>query len=87
MVGVVVRVDEVSHLVGHTVGSSDLVDRTLQVVPDGRAGVEQHDALAGGQECRLVGAVGDPVQVLLHSPDEVALLVDGRAQRRRGMRA
>ena len=31
MVGVVVRVDEVGHLVGHTVGGSDLVDGALQV--------------------------------------------------------
>jgi hypothetical protein len=84
VVGVVVGVDRVGHLVGDSVGGSDLVDRPLQVVPDARGRAEQHHALAGGQEGRLVGAVGDPVQGLLHPADEVALVVDGRAQRRGG---
>ena len=73
VVGVVVRVDEVRHRVGHAVGGGDLVDGPLQVVADGRGRVEQHDAVPGGQERRLVGAVGDPVQVPLHPPDVVAL--------------
>src|SRR6266540_3297676 len=86
VVGVVVRVDDVGHLVGHAVGRRDLVDGALQVVPDGGGRVEQHHPLFGGQESRLVAAVGDPVQVLLHPPDEVALRVDGRAQRGRRYR-
>ena len=86
VVGVVVRVDDVGHLVGHAVGGRDLVDGALQVVPDARGCVEQHHPVLGGQEGRLVGAVGDPVQVPLHPPDEVALRVDGRAERGRRYR-
>jgi hypothetical protein len=86
VVGVVVRVDDVGHLVGHTVVRRDPVDGPLQVAPDRRWRVEQHDALPGGQEGRLVGAVGDPVEVLLHPPDEVALRVERRAERGRGNR-
>jgi hypothetical protein len=36
MVGVVVRVDQVGHRVGHALGCGDLVDGPLQVVADGR---------------------------------------------------
>ena len=36
------------------------------------------------EECRLVGAVGDPEQVALDAADEVPLLVEGRAERRIG---
>ena len=81
VIGMVVRVDDVGHLVGHAVGGRDLVDGALQVVPDGRRSVEQDHALAGGQERRLVGAVGDPVEILLHSSDVVALCVECRAER------
>src|SRR5207244_3377742 len=81
VVGVVVGVDDVGHLVGHAVGGGDLVDGALQVVPDAGGRVEQHHPVLGGQERRLVGAVGDPVQVALHPPDVVALRVEGRAQR------
>jgi hypothetical protein len=86
VVGVVVGVDDVGHLAGHAVGGRDLVDGALQVVPDSGGRVEQHHPVLGGQERRLIGAVGDPVQVLLHPPDEVALRVDGRAQRGRRYR-
>ena len=65
VVGVVVRVDEVGDLVGHAVGGGDLVDGPLDVVADGGRGVEQDHAVGGGQERRLVGAVGHPVEVSL----------------------
>ena len=55
MVVVVVRVDQVRHAVGHPVGGGDLVHGASQVAADGRRRVEQHDAVAGGQERRLVG--------------------------------
>ena len=86
VVGVVVGVDQVGHLVRHPVFGGDLVDGALQVVPDRRRRVEQHDPVAGSQERRLIGTVGDPVQVLLHPPHEVALRVDRRAQRGRRYR-
>jgi hypothetical protein len=81
VVGVVVGVDEVGDGVADAVGGGDLVDGPLQVVADGRGRVEQHDAVGGGQERRLVGAVGDPVEVPLHPVDVVALVVEGRAER------
>src|SRR4029079_11746482 len=77
-----VRVDEVADLVAYAVGRCDLVDRTLNVVPDRRRRVEDHDTLRGGQERRLVGAVGNPVEVPLDAADVVALLVEGGAERR-----
>ena len=83
MVGVVVRVDDVGHLVGHVVAVRDRVDGALQVVPDGRGRVEQHDPLAGGEERGHVGRVGDVVQVLLHLADVVAVRVEGMTQRSR----
>ncbi len=86
MVVVVVGVDQVGHPVGHAVGGGHLVDGAAQVAADGRGRVEQHDAIAGGQERRLVGAVGDPVQVPLHAADVVALVVEGHAERGRGNR-
>ena len=86
MVGMVMRVDDVGHLVGHASAGRDLIDGALKVVPDGRGRVEQHHPVPGGQEGRLVGAVGDPVQILLYPPDEIALRVEGRAQRGRRYR-
>ena len=44
--------------------------------------VEQDHAVGGGQEGRLVGAVGDPVEVPLDPADVVALVVEGGAERR-----
>ena len=82
MIGVVVGVDEMRHLVADAVGGGDLVHRALDVVADRRRRVEQHDAVLGGQERRLVGAVGDPVEVLLDASDVVALLVERGAERR-----
>jgi hypothetical protein len=82
VVGVVVRMDEVDHLVADAVCRCDLVDGSLDVVADGRGRVEQDDAVRGRQERRLVGAVGDPVQVPLDAADVVALLVEGGAERR-----
>ena len=82
VVGVVVRVDEVGDLVADAVGGGDLVDGALDVVADRRRRVEQHDAVRGRQERRLVGAVGDPVQVPLDAADVVALLVERGAERR-----
>ena len=84
VVRVVVRVDEMGHLVAHTVGSGDLVHGPPQVVADGRWCVEQHDAVPGGQERRVVGAVGDPVEVPLHASDVVALVVESGAARTGG---
>jgi hypothetical protein len=86
VVGVVVGVDEVGHGVGHAVGGGDLVDGPLQVAADGRGGVEQDDAVGGGQERGLVDAVGDVVQVPLDASDLVALVVQGRAERGPGDR-
>ena len=83
VVVVVVRVDEVRHLVGHPVGGGDLVHRAPYVPPDGRGRVEQHDAVPGGQERAVVDAVGDPEQVPLDAPYVVPLVVDGWAERRR----
>jgi hypothetical protein len=83
VVGMVVRVDDVGHLVGHAGVGRDLVDGALQVASDARGRVEQHHPLPGGQEGRLVGAIGDPVQILLYPPGVIALRVDGRAQRGR----
>ncbi len=82
VVGVVVRVDEVLDLVADAVGGGYLVDRPLDVVPDGGWRVEEHDAVRGRQERALVRAVRDPVQVPLDAADVVALLVEGRAERR-----
>jgi hypothetical protein len=84
VVGVVVGVDQVRHAVADAVGGGDLVDRALQVAPDGRRSVEQHHAVGGGQEGRVVDAVGNPVQVPLDPSDVVALVVEGRAERGRG---
>jgi hypothetical protein len=82
VVGVVVGVDQVRHFVADAVGGGGLVDGPLQVVADGWGGVEQDDAVGGGQEGRLVGAVGDPVQVPFDPADVVALVVEGGAERR-----
>src|SRR5215211_88797 len=79
-------VDEVRHLVADAVGGGDLVDGPLDVVADGRGGVEQDHAVGGGQERGLVGAVGDPVQVPLDPADVVARGVEGRAERGAGDR-
>jgi MFS family permease len=72
--------------VGHAVGGGDLVDGPPQVLADRGRSVEQHDAVCGGQERRLVDAVGDPIQVPLHPAHEVALLIEGRAERGPGNR-
>ena len=82
VVGVVVGVDEVLDLVADAVGGGDLVDRALDVVADRGWRVEQDDAVGGGEERALVGAVGDPVEVLLDAADVVALLVQGGAEGR-----
>src|SRR6267154_3220124 len=50
VIRVMVRVDEVRHLVAHSVCLGDLVDRALNVVADGRRRVEQDDAVFGRQE-------------------------------------
>ena len=50
VVGVVVRVDEVRHLVAHAIGGGDLIDGPLDVVTDGGRRVEQDDAVRSGQE-------------------------------------
>ena len=86
VVGVVVRVDEVGDLVAHAVGGGDLVDGPLDVVADGGRGVEQDHAVGGGQERRLVGAVGHPVEVPLDPSDVVPLVVEGGAEGRAGDR-
>jgi hypothetical protein len=80
VVGVMVRVDDVRHRAAHALGRGDLVHGPLQVVAEGRRRVEQNHAIPGRQECRVVVAVGDPVQVPLHAPDVVAPLVQGRAE-------
>ncbi len=82
VVGVVVRVDEVGDLVAHALGGGDFVHGPLQVVAEGRRGVEQHDAVPGGQEGRVVVAVGDPVQVPLDASHVITLVVEGWAEGR-----
>ena len=82
MVGVMVGVDQICHLVAHAVGLGDLVDRTLEVVPDARRGIEEDDAVLGRQERGLVDAVGHPIEVPLDAPDVVALLIRRRPERR-----
>jgi hypothetical protein len=86
VVVVVMGVDQVRHRVGDALSRGDLVDGSLQVVADGRGGVEQDDAVGGGQEGRLVGAVGDPVEVPFDPADVVALVVEGWPERRPGDR-
>ena len=86
VVGVVVGVDQVGHRVGHAVGGGDLVDGPPQVGADARRRVEHDYSVAGGQERRVVDAVGDPVQVPLDPPDVVSLVVEGRAERGPGNR-
>ena len=81
MVEVVVGVDKVGHRVAHPLGGGNVVHGPLQVVADRRGRVEQHHAIPGCQERRVVVPVGDPVQVPLHPSDVVALLVQGRAER------
>jgi hypothetical protein len=78
LVGVVVGVDQMGHCTADTFGRRDLVHGPPQVVADGRRGVEQHHPVGRREERRLVGAVGDPVQVALDAANEVALLVEGR---------
>jgi len=76
VVGAVVRVDEVGHRVAYAVGSGDLVHGPPQVWPmDGC--VEQRDAVPGGQERRLVGAIGDSAEVPHDTSDVVPLIVEG----------
>ena len=87
MVRVMVGVDEVRDLVAHAVGLRDLVDRSLEVVPDARRGIEQDDAVRRRQEGGLVDAVGHPVEVPLDASDVVALLVRRRPEGRRRDRA
>ena len=86
VVVVVMGVDQVRHRVGHAIGGGDLVHGPPQVLADRGGSVEQHDAVWGGQERRLVDAVGDPVQVPLDPADVVALLVEGGAERGTGNR-
>ena len=81
VVGVVVGVNQVGDGVAQALGGGNLVDCPLQVVADGRGRVEQHHAVRGGQERRVVDAVGDPVQVPLDAADVIALIVQGWAER------
>src|SRR5439155_18492041 len=55
-------------------------DRSLEVVPDARRGVEEDDAVPRRQEGGLVDAIRDPVQVPLDASHVVALLVGSRAE-------
>src|SRR6202043_2450011 len=64
----------------------DFVDRSPDVASDARRRVEENDAILGGEERRLVAAVGDPVEVPLHSSHVVALIIQGGADRRPGNR-
>jgi hypothetical protein len=74
------RVDEIVDLVADAVCGGDLVDGAPDVVPDRRRRVEQDDTVRGGEKSRLVGAVGDPVEVPLDTADVVAVLVDSRSE-------
>ena len=80
MIGVVVGVDEMCHLVADAVGFGNLVNRALNVVADRRRCVEHHYTVLCGHERRLIGGVGDPVEIFLHAPDVIPLCVDGRAK-------
>lgn len=82
VVGVVVGVDEVGDTVADAVGGRDLVDRPLDVAPDRRRRVEQDDPVRRGEERRLVGPVGDPIEIAFHAADVVAPLVERGSERR-----
>ena len=77
VIGVMMRMDQMGHLVADTVSSSDFVYSPLQVVADGWRRVEQHDAGRRGHERGLVHAIGHPVQISLDAANVVALFVDG----------
>jgi AAA ATPase domain len=76
MVRVMVGVDQVGHPVAHAVGSRDLVDRSLEVVPNARRRIEEDDAVLRCQEGGLIYAIRDPVEIPLDAPD-VVLVVHG----------
>src|SRR5215472_16492747 len=80
------QASSIRSLVAHAVGGGDLVHGPLQVVADCRGRVEQHDAVAGGHERRLLSAVGDAVEVPLHASHVVALVIECGAKRGRGDR-
>ena len=86
VVRVVVGVDQVGDLVAHAIGLCDLVDRSLEVMPDARRCIEEDDAVLRCQEGGLIDAIGDPVEVPLDPSDVVALLVEGWPERRLGDR-
>src|SRR6266550_7797412 len=81
MIRVMVRVDEILHLVADAVGGGDLVYRALNVVADRRRCVEYHYAILGGHKRRLISGDGNPVEILLYASDVVALCVEGRTKR------
>ena len=83
VVGVVVRVDHMGDLVGQAVGGGDLVHGAPDVVADVRGRVENNDAVGGGQKRRHVDVVSDRVEVPLHLPDVVSVLVQRRSLRDR----
>jgi hypothetical protein len=47
---------------------------------------EQHDAVAGDQERRLIGAIGDAVEIPFHPADVVPMVVEGWTERGVGSR-
>jgi hypothetical protein len=69
---------------GHHVATSPWTSLIHGMLRRWWGGVEQDDAVGGGQEGRLVGAVGDPVEVPLHPADVVAPVVEGWPERRLG---
>jgi len=80
VVGVVVGVDEVGDRAGHAVGGGDLVDGQAQVGPM-LGGASNTTTPSWWSGTPLVDAVGDPVQVPLHAPDVVPVIVEGRRAR------
>jgi hypothetical protein len=66
-----------------TFGLGDFVHRPAEIVPDRRRGVEEDDSLIGGEECRLIGPVGDPEKVPLDAPDVVIQVIEGWSERGR----
>ena len=78
VIGMVMRVNQMRDGVADAFSLGDFVHRPAEIVADRRRHVEEDDPLVGGQECRLVGPVGDPEQVPFNSPDVITLLVQGQ---------
>jgi hypothetical protein len=78
VIGVVMRIDEIGHLVADPVRGGDLVHGPLDVVPESGWSVEEDDSVICGHEGTLVMLVRNPIEVPLDPIDVVAPLADRR---------